>query len=245
MKRPVIETLARPLLIHESKSTQCQTRLLQSVIVDFYNNTACQLYVGTSGLCPTKSVILHSPQTPQKGLHTVTWNPPYPAYESAWFYICTAHTWESGVRHQMTDFAKDYLSLWCLIPRRGLAVCLIWRQIDGVKICYVCNDHSAICEGMPMILSNNPFIQNPCPQSSLPSGLHGYGAQQSDWMASPPRPTLPHPVSNSAPCQTEQLPLGWVIVQKGGGNAGPREVKAWARKKWLKQNERDRLWIFI
>lgn len=123
--------------------------------------------------------------------------------------------------------------MWCLIPHRGLAVCLIWRQIDWVKICYVCNDHSDICEGMPMILSNNPW-----PQSFLPSGLHGYGAQQSDWMASPPHPTLPHPVSNSAPCQTERLPLGWVIVQKGGGNTGPREVKDRAGKSgWSRLKE--------
>lgn len=24
----------------------------------------------------------------------------------------------------MRDFGRDYLSVWCLIPRRGLAVCL-------------------------------------------------------------------------------------------------------------------------
>lgn len=24
----------------------------------------------------------------------------------------------------MTDFGRDYLSVWCLIPRRGLTVCL-------------------------------------------------------------------------------------------------------------------------
>lgn len=53
----------------------------------------------------------------------------------------------------MTDFWWDYLSVWCLIPRGGLAVRLsVERQTNCIKVsCYVCNEPSAICEGMPMI----------------------------------------------------------------------------------------------
>lgn len=140
----------------------------------------------------------------------------------------------------------------------GLCVCVVsdstqgvssmsehQRQIDWVKVlCYVCNERSAICEGVLMILSNNPpFLKSMSPifSPSRTPKTRGSSAVRSSDKASP---VPPHPTpSQTAPCQTQQLSLGWIIVQGGGGSARPRVVGHWMWRKWLEDKERDRLWL--
>lgn len=142
---------------------------------------------------------------------------------------------------------------------RIICLCGVWFHAGGQQyVCvleadrlssnltgYVWDECSAICKGTPMVSSSNP----PLPKIHVPhlvslqdstnTGL----CSQTGWQSlSLPPDSLPCPVSNSATCQTEQLPLGWVIMQESGHKAGPGEVKDWERRKWLKEIERDRLW---
>lgn len=62
--------------------------------------------------------------------------------------MCLVHL---GEQHQIADFRRDYLSVWCLNPRRGLAVCLtVEGRLKESRAMY--NESSAISGGTPMIL---------------------------------------------------------------------------------------------
>lgn len=150
---------------------------------------------------------------------------------NTYMLMCLVHL---GEQHQIADFRRDYLSVWCLNPRRGLAIGLCLTVEGRLKESRAMRIMSALLSVEARLWScAPPPHKNPCPQSFLSSGIHGHRALQSPH----PSQTLPHP--------RKQLPLGWVIVHEGGGNTRPREVRAWNGMKWLQEKERDRLWTFI
>lgn len=118
---------------------------------------------GASGQCPTKPVILHSSQTLKT--KSMLWQKILSRVPRVWVhmqityvFICVLWVWGRGWQRGGEG---------C---RGGLYVCAVsastqgvssmserQRQIDRVRVRrYKRHESSAICEGMTMILSNNP-----------------------------------------------------------------------------------------
>lgn len=152
-----------------------------------------------------------------------------------------------GVRARTyTSHIHAYLclvSLWATSNARlweGLSVCVVSDSTMGSVVCLNVNDRltklkcSVYCTIVKACLWSCPII--PLPKIHVPNL---FSLQDSTvtlgGKASPVHPTTSQ---NLAPCQTQQLPLGRVIVQQSGCNTRPQEAGHWTGMKWLEEKER-------